>query len=192
MFLKILCFFSVIVMVDSTQEILTPITNNVLSVISENADIEINDNVRSFIDETAIAESGGEENPLVARNPLTNAMGKFQFIESENNDSVTTGLNRLSATKEDGSFVYFEDDGWAEDKESYKLDAISKGFSDDYTVDVMDRKQLSTLINFISTHEMGLNEYLKLEDRVGVINKGIDMAYDYVTSDDYSLKDLVK
>ena len=68
-------------MVDSTQEILTPITNNVLNVISENADIEINDNVRSFIDVTAIAESGGEENPLVARNPLTNAGGKFQFVE---------------------------------------------------------------------------------------------------------------
>ena len=44
-------------MVDSTQEILTPITNNVLNVISENADIEINDNVRDFINETAQAES---------------------------------------------------------------------------------------------------------------------------------------
>ena len=108
MFLMTLYFSSLIIMVDSTQEILTPITNNVLNVISENADIEINDNVRSFIDETAIAESGGEENPLVARNPLTNAGGKFQFIESENNNSLTTGLNRLSATKEDGSYVYFD------------------------------------------------------------------------------------
>ena len=81
-------------MVDSTQEILTPITNNVLNVISENADLEINDNVRDFINETAQAESGVAENPLVARNPLTNAGGKFQFIESENNNSLTTGLNR--------------------------------------------------------------------------------------------------
>ena len=69
---------------------------------------------------------------------------------------------------------------------------MSKGFDDNYTVDVMDREQLSTLINFISNHEMGLDEYLKLDDRVGVINKGIDMAYDYVLSDEYSLKDLVK
>tara|TARA_R100000544_G_scaffold5331_1_gene2044 strand:- start:52 stop:621 length:570 start_codon:yes stop_codon:yes gene_type:complete len=105
---------------------------------------------------------------------------------------ITRALRKNNKPEVNFSQIFFEEDGWAEDKESYKLDAMSKGFSDDYKVDVMDREQLSTLINFISNHEMGLNEYLKLNDRVGVINKGIDMAYDYVTSDDYSLKDLVK
>ena len=105
---------------------------------------------------------------------------------------ITRALRKNNKPEVNFSQIFFEEDGWAEDKESYKLDAMSKGFSDDYKVDVMDREQLSTLINFISNHEMGLNEYLKLNNRVGVINKGIDMAYDYVTSDDYSLKDLVK
>ena len=31
--------------VDSTPEILAPLTNNILKVIEENADIEINDNI---------------------------------------------------------------------------------------------------------------------------------------------------
>ena len=81
MFLMIL-YLSNVFMVVSTEQILTPLTNNILNVISDSADIEINDNVRDFIDETARAESGGEENPLVAKNPMTNASGKFQFIES--------------------------------------------------------------------------------------------------------------
>ena len=151
MFLKILCFFSVIVMVDSTQEILTPVTNNVLNVISESADIEINDNVRNFIDETAIAESGGEENPLVARNPLTNAMGKFQFIESENNDSVTTGLNRLSATKEDGSYVYFEDElpSWVEEARNHK------------DITLLDNDQQTALFLANLHQQVGTNDLFK-------------------------------
>ena len=105
---------------------------------------------------------------------------------------MTRALRKNNKPEINISQIFFEDDGWAEDKESYKLDAMSKGFSDDYTVDVMDREQLSTLINFISNHEMGLDEYLKLNDRVEVINKGIDMAYDYVLSDEYPLKDLIK
>jgi len=105
---------------------------------------------------------------------------------------ITRALRKNNKPEVTMSQIFFEDDGWAEDKESYKLDAISKGFSDDYTIDVMDREQLSTMINFISNHEMGLDEYLKLEDRVGVINKGIDMAYEYILSDEYPLKDLVK
>ena len=88
--------------------------------------------------------------------------------------------------------IFFEDDGWAEDKESYKLDAISKGFTDDYIVDVMDRDQLKTLINFIATHEVGLDDYVNLKNKSEILDKGINMAYDYVTSDEYSLKDLVK
>jgi len=120
-FLKILYLINVFIMVDSTEQILTPITNSVLSVISSNADIEINENVKDFINETAKAESGGEENALVARNPLTNAGGKFQFIESEDNNSFTTGLNRLSATKEDGSYVYFDElPSWVEEAQNHK------------------------------------------------------------------------
>ena len=105
---------------------------------------------------------------------------------------ITRALRKNNKPEVNFSQIFFEEDGWAEDKESYKVDAMSKGFNDTDMIDVMDREQLSTLINFISNHEMGLDEYLKLNDRVGVINKGIDMAYDYVTSDDYSLKDLVK
>ena len=130
MFLKILCFFSIVIMTNSTEQILTPITNNVLNVISDSAGIEINDNIRNFIDETAKAETGGESNPLTARNPLTNAGGKFQFIERQYhpleekslNNSLTTGLNRLSATKEDGSYVYFEDElpSWVEEAKKHK------------------------------------------------------------------------
>jgi len=105
---------------------------------------------------------------------------------------ISRALRKNKKPEVSFSQVFFEDDGWAEDKQSYKLDAISKGFSDDYKVDVMDREQLSTLINFISNHEMGLDEYLNLKDRVKIIDKGIDMAYDYVLSDDYSLKEFIK
>ena len=82
--------FSISAMENSTDQLLMPLTDKILNVIGENANIEINQNIRNFIDETAKAESGGEANPLTAVNPLTNAMGKFQFIESENNDSLTT------------------------------------------------------------------------------------------------------
>ena len=105
---------------------------------------------------------------------------------------ITRALRKNNKPEINFSQIFFEDDGWAEDKESYKLDAISKGFSDDYTVDVMDGEQLSTLINFISNHEMGPDEYSKLKNKDKVIDKGLDMAYEYILSDDYSLKDLVK
>ena len=99
----------------------TPLTNNILNVISSDANIKINDNIKNFINETAQAESGGERNPLVAKNPLTNASGKFQFIESKNNNSFTTGLNRLSATKKDGSYIYFDKlPSWVEEAKNHK------------------------------------------------------------------------
>ena len=105
---------------------------------------------------------------------------------------ITRALRKNNKPEVNFSQIFFEDDGWAEDKESYKLDAMSKGFSDDYTVDVMDREQLSTLINFISNHEMGAKSYANIKDKDKVIDKGLDMAYEYILSDDYSLKDLVK
>jgi len=137
-------------MIDSTEQILTPITNNILSVISSNADIEINDNVRDFIDETARAESGGEENPLVAKNPMTNASGKFQFIESENNNSFTTGLNRLSATKEDGSYVYFDElPSWVEEARNHK------------DVTLLDNDQQTALFLANLHQQVGTNDLFK-------------------------------
>lgn len=105
---------------------------------------------------------------------------------------ITRALRKNNKPELTMSQIFFESDGWAEDKQSYKLDAMSKGFSDVDTIDVMDRDQLSTLIHFISNHEMGLDNYLNLKDRVKVVNKGIDMAYDYVLSDDYSLKEFIK
>ena len=90
------------------------------------------------------------------------------------------------------SQIFFEDDGWAEDKESYRLDTISKGFRDTDIIDVMVRDQMKNLINFISNHEMGVDSYANIKDKDKVIDKGLDMAYEYILSDDYSLKDLVK
>ena len=105
---------------------------------------------------------------------------------------ITRALRKNNKPEVNFSQIFFEDDGWAEDKESYKLDALSKGFTDDYTVDVMDRDQLKPLINFIATHETGIADYVNIKNKSEILDKGIDMAYDYVTSDDYSLKDLVK
>ena len=137
-------------MIDSTAQILTPITNNILSVISSNADIEINDNVRDFINETAQAESGGEKNPLVAKNPLTNAGGKFQFIESKNNNSFTTGLNRLSAKKEDGSYVYFDElPSWVEEARNHK------------DVTLLDNDQQTALFLANLHQQVGTNDLFK-------------------------------
>ena len=143
-------YLSSVFMVVSTEQILTPITNNILSVISSNADIEINDNVRDFINETAQAESGGEENPLVAKNPLTNAGGKFQFIESKNNNSFTTGLNRLSATKEDGSYVYFDElPSWVEEARNHK------------DVTLLDNDQQTALFLANLHQQVGTNDLFK-------------------------------
>ena len=44
----------------------------------------------------------------------------------------------------------------------------------------------------MSKLEESVNEILGLEGKDKVIDKGLDMAYEYILSDDYSLKDLVK
>ena len=143
-------YLSSVFMVVSTEQILTPLTNNILNVISDSADIEINDNVRDFIDETARAESGGEENPLIAKNPMTNASGKFQFIESENNNSFTTGLNRLSATKEDRSYVYFDElPSWVEEARNHK------------DVTLLDNDQQTALFLANLHQQVGTNDLFK-------------------------------
>ena len=105
---------------------------------------------------------------------------------------MTRALRKNNKPEVSISQIFFEDDGWAEDKESYKLDTISKGFRDTDIIDVMDRDQMKKLINFISNHEMGVDSYANIKDKDKVIDKGLDMAYEYILSDDYSLKDLVK
>ena len=55
----------------------------------------------------------------------------------------------------------------------------------------MDRNQMEKLINFISNHEMGAENYEAITNKNEVINKGLDMAYDYVLSNKYSLRDLI-
>ena len=105
---------------------------------------------------------------------------------------MTRALRKNNKPEVSISQIFFEDDGWAENKESYRLDTISKGFRDTDIIDVMDRDQMKKLINFISNHEMGAEPYSKIKDKDKVIDKGLDMAYEYILSDDYSLKDLVK
>ena len=137
-------------MTNSTEQILTPLTNNILNVISESANIEINQDVIDFIDETAKAETGGESNALVARNPVTNAGGKFQFIESENNNSFTTGLNRLSAKKEDGSYVYFDElPSWVEEARNHK------------DITLLDNDQQTALFLANLHQQVGTNDLFK-------------------------------
>ena len=88
--------------------------------------------------------------------------------------------------------IFFENDAWAEDKESYKMDTMSKGISANDTIDVMDRNKMTELIKFISNHEMGPNQYDRLKNVDKTINQALDRAYEYVLSDDYSLKEFIK
>ena len=98
-------------------------TERVLDVMSNRDKINISNDLMDFISETARIETGGEKNPLTAKNPFSGAAGKFQFIEKQYhplepeslNDSFTTGLNRLSAEKLDakgqpikGDYVYYD------------------------------------------------------------------------------------
>ena len=95
-------------------------TADILAVMDERG-ISINENIQKFIDETAQAESGIASDPLTSRNPTTGAEGMFQFIETEYNNSFTTGLNRLSAKKKDGSYVYFNElPEWIEEAKKHK------------------------------------------------------------------------
>ena len=88
--------------------------------------------------------------------------------------------------------IFFENDAWAEDRESYKMDTMSKGISGTDIIDVMDRDKMVEIIKFISNHEMGPNQYNKLKNVDKTINKALDRAYEYVLSDEYSLKEFIK
>ena len=95
-------------------------TADILAVMDERG-ISINENIQKFIDETAQAESGISDNPTTVKSPITGAAGIFQFIETEKNNSFTTGLNRLSAKKKDGSYVYFNElPEWIEEAKKHK------------------------------------------------------------------------
>jgi hypothetical protein len=104
---------------------------------------------------------------------------------------ITRALRKNNKPEVSISQIFFDEDGWAEDRESYRLDTISKGFSDTDTIDVMNKDQMKKLINFISNHEMGVENYEAITDKNEVINRGLNMAYDYVLSNEYSLRDLI-
>jgi len=104
---------------------------------------------------------------------------------------MTRALRKNNKPELTISQIFFESDGWAEDQQSYMMDAISKGFKDTDVIDVMDREQMKKLINFISNHEMGAKNYEEITNKDEVINKGLDMAYDHILSNEYSLRDLI-
>ena len=104
---------------------------------------------------------------------------------------ITRALRKNNKPELTINQIFFESDGWAEDQHSYKMDLISKGYNDTDIINVMDRNQMKKLIDFISNHEMGAKNYEAITNKNEIINKGLDMAYDYVLSNEYSLKDLI-
>ena len=105
---------------------------------------------------------------------------------------ITRALRKNNKPELTINQIFFEDDAWAEDRESYKIDTMSKGIFGTDTIDVMDRDKMVELIKFISNHEMGPNQYGQLKNIDKTINKALDRAYEYVLSDDYSLKEFIK
>ena len=105
---------------------------------------------------------------------------------------ITRALRKNNKPELTINQIFFEDDAWAEDRESYKIDTMSKGIFGTDTIDVMDRDKMAELIKFISNHEMGPNQYGQLKNIDKTINKALDRAYEYVLSDDYSLKEFIK
>ena len=59
-------------------------------------------------------------------------------------------------------------------------------------INLMDRNEILPVIKFISNHEMGPNQYNRLKNVDKTINQALDRAYEYVLSDDYSLKEFIK
>ena len=83
--------------------------------------VPVSDNTAQFIYETAIAESGTAKNPLTVKNPMTQAAGIYQFIESKQNNSLSTALNRISAKDNDGKYVYFDElPEWVNETKKHK------------------------------------------------------------------------
>ena len=105
---------------------------------------------------------------------------------------ITRALRKNNKPELTINQIFFEDDAWAEDRESYKIDTMSKGIFGTDTIDVMDRDKMVELIKFISNHEMGTENYNKLSNMDIVINKGLNKAYKYVLSNNYSLKEFIK
>ena len=105
---------------------------------------------------------------------------------------ITRALRKNNKPELTINQIFFEDDAWAEDRESYKIDTMSKGIFGTDTIDVMDKDKMVELIKFISNHEMGPNQYGQLKNIDKTINKALDRAYEYVLSDDYSLKEFIK
>ena len=166
-------------------------TNNVLVIVKEKPDLislpERSNNwmgVQSDDDWVGLSEDQIHERQLKFDTPE-------QGIRAGVISLITRALRKNNKPELAVSQIFFDEDGWAEDKESYRLDTISKGFSDTDIIDVMDRDQIKKIINFISNHEMGVRNYEAITNKNEVINKGLDMAYDHVLSNEYSLKDLI-
>jgi hypothetical protein len=88
--------------------------------------------------------------------------------------------------------IFFEHDPWAEDTQAYKMHIESKNMTTTTMINLMDRNEIIPLIKFISNHEMGTENYNKLNNMDIIINKGLNKAYKYVLSDNYSLKEFIK
>ena len=184
-----LLFFIVFLVV---KDNLAEQTDNVLIIVKEKPDLmslpERSNNwmgVQSDDDWVGLSEDQIHERQLKFDTPE-------QGIRAGAISLITRALRKNNKPEVDIEQIFFDEDGWAEDKESYRLDTISKGFSDTDTIDVMDRDQIKKIINFISNHEMGAKNYEAITNKDKVINKGLDMAYDHVLSNEYSLKDLIK
>ena len=186
-------FIIIFIVVLMAKDNLAEQTNNVLKIVIKEKPSLISLPIKT---NNWMSVQGGDDWEGLSKDQIHKRQLKFDSpeygIRAGAISLITRALRKNNKPEVNFSQIFFEDDGWAEDKESYKLDAISKGFTDDYIVDVMDRDQLKTLINFIATHEVGLDDYVNLKNKSEILDKGINMAYDYVTSDEYSLKDLVK
>ena len=184
----LLAVFIVFIMV---KDNLAEQTDNILTiVIKENPVISLPERsnnwmgVQSDDDWVGLSEEQIHEKQLKFDTPE-------QGIRAGAISLITRALRKNNKPEVSINQIFFDEDGWAEDKESYRLDTISKGFSDTDIIDVMDRDQIKKLINFISNHEMGARNYEAITDKDEIINRGLDMAYDYVLSNEYSLRNLI-
>ena len=84
--------------------------------------------------------------------------------------------------------IFFEEDPWAENEENYAEAFEKLGLSHDTQYDVLDRKSITPLVNTMALTEMGAEDYnsISQKERDRIINEGIDMAYAYVSSPEYT------
>ena len=83
--------------------------------------------------------------------------------------------------------IFFEEDGWAENKENYAEEFKKMGISHDTQYNVLDKKSITPLVTAMAIVEMGAEDYnsISQEERDRIINEGIDMAHTYVSNQKY-------